>query len=60
MWTTCWPVNCVAWVPYLYKVPNTRCQMVWKTTTCEEFAKSALYMADPDTKEANVKMADLK
>lgn len=21
-----------------------------KTTTCEEFAKSALYMADPDTK----------
>ena len=30
-----------------------------KTTTCEEFAKSALYMADPDTKEANVKMADI-
>lgn len=30
-----------------------------KTTTCEEFAKSALYMADPDTKESNLKMADI-
>ena len=29
-----------------------------KTTTCEEFAKSALYMADPYTKETNIKMAD--
>lgn len=30
-----------------------------KTTTCEVFAKSALYMADPDTKKANLEMADL-
>ena len=30
-----------------------------KTTTCEEFAKSALYMADPDTKESNLQMADI-
>ena len=30
-----------------------------KTTTCEEFAKSALYMADPDTMESNLKMADM-
>lgn len=30
-----------------------------KTTTCEEFAKSALYMANPDTKESNLKMADM-
>lgn len=30
-----------------------------KTTTCEAFAKSALYMADPDTKKANLEMADL-
>ena len=30
-----------------------------KTTTCEQFAKSALYMADPDTKESNLKMADM-
>ena len=30
-----------------------------KTTTCEQFAKSVLYMADPDTKESNLKMADL-
>ena len=30
-----------------------------KTTTCEVFAKSALYMADPDTKEANLNMADM-
>ena len=30
-----------------------------KTTTCEEFAKSALYMADPDIKESNLQMADI-
>ena len=30
-----------------------------KTTTCEAFAKSALYMADPDTKKANLEMVDL-
>ena len=30
-----------------------------KTTTCEEFAKSALYMADPDTKESNLQIVDI-
>jgi len=28
-----------------------------KTTTCEQFAKSALYMADPDTRERNLALA---
>lgn len=30
-----------------------------KTTTCEKFAKSVLYMDDPDTKESNLQMADM-
>lgn len=29
-----------------------------KTTTCEQIAKSALYMADPDTRERNMALAE--
>ncbi len=30
-----------------------------KTTTCEQLAKSILYMADPETKEDNLRIADI-
>lgn len=30
-----------------------------KTTTCEQVAKSILYMADPETKDTNLQIADI-